>query len=276
VETFAPNARIVQIDIDPTSIHKNIPVSCPIVGDCKETLAMLNKMVEKADSELVCPERTGWLSTINDWKSTTPLRYEQTEDVIKPQYVIERLHELTQKDTIITTEVGQNQMWAAQFFHFDKPNHFITSGGLGVMGFGLPAAIGAKAACPDKTVIDIAGDGSIQMNIQELMTAVESDFPVKIVILNNGCLGMVRQWQELFYDKNYSSTLLENSPDFIKLAEAYGAKGLQCTRPDQVERTLTEGLSFPGTVIMEFQVEEAECVYPMVPAGRAITEMILV
>lgn len=276
VETFAPNADIVQIDIDPTSIHKNIPVSCPIVGDCKETLAMLNKLVEKADKETVCPERTGWLSTINDWKSTTPLRYEQTEDVIKPQYVIERLNELTDGETIITTEVGQNQMWAAQFFHFDKPNHFITSGGLGVMGFGLPAAIGAKAACPDKTVIDIAGDGSIQMNIQELMTAVESDFPVKIVILNNGCLGMVRQWQELFYDKNYSSTLLESCPDFIKIAEAYGAKGLKCNRPDQVDQTLEEGLSFPGTVIMEFTVEEAECVYPMVPAGRAITEMILV
>ena len=276
VETFAPKADIVQIDIDPTSIHKNIPVSCPIVGDCKETLAMLNKMVEKADKQLVCPERNGWLSTINDWKSTTPLRYEQTEDVIKPQYVIERLNELTDGETIITTEVGQNQMWAAQFFHFDKPNHFITSGGLGVMGFGLPAAIGAKAACPDKTVIDIAGDGSIQMNIQELMTAMESDFPVKVVILNNGCLGMVRQWQELFYEKNYSSTLLENSPDFIKIAEAYGAKGLKCTRPDQVDQTLKEGLSFPGTVIMEFKVEEAECVYPMVPAGRAITEMILV
>ncbi len=227
VETFAPNARIVQIDIDPTSIHKNIPVTCPIVGDCKETLSMLNRMVEAADRDLVRPERTGWLNTIEQWKSTTPLRYEQTEDIIKPQYVVERLNELTDGETIITTEVGQNQMWAAQFFHFDKPNHFITSGGLGVMGFGLPAAIGAKAACPEKTVIDIAGDGSIQMNIQELMTSVESNFPVKIVILNNGCLGMVRQWQELFYNKKYSSTLMECCPDFIKIAEAYGAKGLR-------------------------------------------------
>ena len=196
--------------------------------------------------------------------------------MIKPQFVVEKLYELTKGDAIITTEVGQNQMWAAQYYHFNKPNHFITSGGLGTMGFGLPAAIGAKAACPDKLVVDVAGDGSIQMNIQELMTAVESKIDVKIVILNNQYLGMVRQWQELFYEKVYSFTNMENTPDFVKLAEAYGAKGLRCTRPDEVESVLSQGLNHEGTVIMEFAVDKEESVYPMVPAGGSITEMLLV
>ena len=276
IEKFAPKAKIVQIDIDPTSIHKNIEVQCPIVGDCKAALEGIVQLLENKNLDDYKNDHKQWLDQIQEWKSTTPLKYEQDNVVIKPQFVIEKLYELTKGEAIITTEVGQNQMWAAQYYHFDKPNHFITSGGLGVMGFGLPAAIGAKAACPDKLVVDIAGDGSIQMNIQELMTAIESKIDVKIVILNNQYLGMVRQWQELFYEKVYSSTNMENAPDFVKLAEAYGAKGLRCTRPDEVESTLSEGLNSEGTVVMDFSVDREESVYPMVPAGGALTEMLLV
>ncbi|MCD4742032.1 MAG: biosynthetic-type acetolactate synthase large subunit [Desulfobacteraceae bacterium] len=274
IDQFAPNAKIIQIDIDPTSIHKNVEVLCPIVGDCKESLSMFIKILVEEQKEK--PENAAWLKTISDWKSTTPLKYDQGKDIIKPQYVVEKLNEMTKGEAIITTEVGQNQMWAAQFYDFTKPNHFITSGGLGVMGFGLPAAIGAKAACPEKEVIDIAGDGSIQMNIQELMTAIEAKLSVKIVILNNQYLGMVRQWQEFFYDKVYASTGMSHAPDFVKLAQAYGAKGIRCSKPENVEKVLSEGLAHNGTVIMEFIVEKEESVYPMVPAGKAITEMLLV
>ncbi len=272
IDTFAPHAKIVQIDIDPTSIHKNIKVQCPIVGDCKTALEGIIQLMGNKTFD----RHSEWIGQIQEWKETTPLKYDQGEEIIKPQFVIEKLYELTKGDAIITTEVGQNQMWAAQYYHFDKPNHFITSGGLGAMGFGLPAAIGAKAACPDKLVVDVAGDGSIQMNIQELMTAVESGLDVKIVILNNQYLGMVRQWQELFYDKVYSSTSMINAPDFVKLAEAYGAKGLRCEKPDEVEATLSEGLNSKGTIVMDFIVDREESVYPMVPAGQAITEMLLV
>ena len=276
IEKFAPNAKIVQIDIDPTSIHKNIEVQCPIVGDCKTALKGILELMEDLKIDDLKKGRPQWLDQIQEWKSTTPLKYDQGSDVIKPQFVVEKLYELTKGDAIITTEVGQNQMWAAQYYHFNKPNHFISSAGLGTMGFGLPAAIGAKAACPDKMVIDIAGDGSIQMNIQELMTAIESKIDVKIVILNNKNLGMVRQWQELFYEKVYSFTNMENSPDFVKLAEAYGAKGLRCARPDEVESVLSQGLNYKGTVVMDFVVDREESVYPMVPAGGSITEMLLV
>jgi acetolactate synthase I/II/III large subunit len=276
ISKFAPGATIVQIDIDPTSIHKNIEVQIPIVGDCKAALREIIHLMEEKHLTQFSEKRPEWNARIREWESAAPLKYEQSYDVIKPQYVIEKLYELTQGKAIITTEVGQNQMWAAQYYHFDEPNHFITSGGLGVMGFGLPAAIGAKAACPDKMVVDVAGDGSIQMNIQELMTAVESKIDVKIVILNNRYLGMVRQWQELFYDKVYSSTNMENAPDFVKLAEAYGATGFRCTKPDQVSRVLAKGLDTPGTVVMEFVVDREESVYPMVPAGGSITEMLLV
>ncbi len=276
IEKFAPNARIIQIDIDPTSIHKNIPVHCPIVGDCKTALAGILELMKKENPKDLKKDRSSWFAQIDQWKQTTPLKYDQGPKIIKPQFVVEKLYEATQGDAIITTEVGQNQMWAAQFYHFDKPNHFITSGGLGVMGFGLPAAIGAKAARPDKMVVDVAGDGSIQMNIQELMTAIESKLDVKIVILNNRFLGMVRQWQEFFYDKAYAATNMENAPDFVKLAEAYGAKGFKCEDPAKVSQTLKLGLETPGTVIMEFIVEREESVYPMVPAGGAITDMLLV
>jgi len=202
------------------------------------------------------------------------LAYKQ-RDVIKPQYVVEKLYQLTKGKAIISTEVGQNQMWAAQYYSFDQPRKFLTSGGLGTMGYGFPAAIGAQVAFPKETVIDIAGDGSIQMNIQELATAVQHKLPVKVAILNNSYLGMVRQWQELFYDKNYSSTFLDSSPDFVKLAEAYGAMGLRATKPSEVVPVIKKALKSTKPVIMEFVVESEEGVYPMVPAGASIDKMIL-
>jgi acetolactate synthase-1/2/3 large subunit len=274
-DAFASQSQIVHIDIDPTSIRKNIPVTIPVVGDCKISLEHLNQLIEQVELGNLDEKRKPWFDQIQAWKRTNSLAYEQKE-VIKPQYVVEKLYELTKGQAIITTEVGQNQMWAAQYYQFDQPNHFITSGGLGAMGFGLPAAIGAQVAFPDKTVVDIAGDSSIQMNIQEMATAVQSGLPVKIVILNNGYMGMVRQWQELFYGKRYVSTCMDCAPDFVKLAEAYGAVGLRATKPEEVESVLAEGLKIPGPVIMDFVVEREEGVYPMVPAGAAITDMLLV
>lgn len=274
-DVFAHQAKIVHIDIDPTSIRKNIPVTIPIVGDCQITLKKLNGLLEKEKLTGVKKQRQPWLSQIEKWKATKPLAYEQ-KDRIKPQFVVEKLYQLTKGKAIVTTEVGQNQMWAAQYYHFDDPNCFITSGGLGCMGFGLPAAMGAQAACPDKLVVDIAGDGSIQMNIQEMATVVQHNLPVKIVILNNRYLGMVRQWQEFFYDKCYACTGMDHAPDFVKLAEAYGAVGFRAEKPEEVEPILKEGLSIPKPVIFDFVVEEEESVYPMVPAGKPITEMLLV
>jgi len=274
-DAFAAQAKIVHIDIDPTSIRKNIPVSIPIVGDCKTSLESLNRLIIDAKLKKPTRARAPWIKQIQEWRDTRPLAYEQT-DTIKPQYVVEKLYELTKGKAIITTEVGQNQMWAAQYYHFDQPNHFITSGGLGCMGFGLPAAIGAQMAQPKSLVVDIAGDGSIQMNIQEMATAMQYGLPVKVVILNNRYLGMVRQWQELFYDKRYACTNMECAPDFVKLAEAYGAVGLRATKPDEVEKVLKKGLNSKRMVVMDFVVAPEECVYPMVPAGAPITEMLLV
>ena len=275
IDAFAKKASIIHIDIDPTSIRKNIPVTVPIVGDCRITLDKLKELLDKEDLGDLKEKRGPWLRQIEEWRATKPLAYEQKQ-VIKPQFVIEKLHQLTKGEAIITTEVGQNQMWAAQYYHFERPNCFITSGGLGCMGFGFPAAIGAQIACKDRLVVDIAGDGSIQMNIQELGTAVQYGLPVKIVILNNGYLGMVRQWQQFFYGSRYACTEMNHGPDFVKLAEAYGAVGLRATKPEEVEAVLKEGLTTPKTVIMEFVVEPEECVYPMVPAGAPITEMLLV
>ena len=274
-DCFASQAKIIHIDIDPTSIRKNIPVSIPVVGDCKIALKELNRIVKEEGMSQMNDQRQEWNAQVEHWRKEHKLAYDQS-DVIKPQFVVDKLYQLTQGQAIITTEVGQNQMWAAQFYHFDHPQHFITSGGLGTMGFGLPAAIGAQVAFPDKLVVDVAGDGSIQMNIQEMATAVQFNLPVKVVILNNRCLGMVRQWQELFYDKRYAHTGMEHAPDFVKLAEAFGAKGLRAKTTEEVERVLQEGLSLPGPVIMDFVVEPEECVYPMVPAGAPITEMLLV
>ncbi|MGA8180005.1 MAG: biosynthetic-type acetolactate synthase large subunit [Desulfobacterales bacterium] len=274
-DAFAANAQIVHIDIDPTSIRKNIPVTAPVVGDCKITLAKLNQLLNKEDLGNLKKKRKKWFDQIQRWIDTQPLAYKQ-KDTIKPQYVVETLYKLTKGKAIITTEVGQNQMWAAQYYHFDQPNHFITSGGLGCMGFGLPAAIGAQLARPDKLVVDVAGDGSIQMNIQEMTTAVQCGLPIKIVILNNGYLGMVRQWQQLFFNKCYAATCLDCAPDFVKLAEAYGAEGLRATKPEEVETVLKKGLASKNPVIMDFRVDREECVYPMVPAGAPVTEMLLV
>jgi len=274
-DEFAPNAKIIQIDIDPTSIQKNVPVSVPVVGDCRITLELLNDLLEQMDRGKIAAKHEAWLTRIEKWKKSTPLVYDQKE-TIKPQFVVEKLYELTGGNAIITTEVGQNQMWAAQYYHFNRPGQFISSGGLGTMGFGLPAAIGAQAGFPDKTVIDIAGDGSIQMNIQELATAVQYNLPVKVAILNNGFLGMVRQWQELFYDRRYSSTHFSHSPDFVRLAEAYGAVGLRANKPEEVEAVIEKALATDKPVVMDFIVEPEESVYPMVPAGAPINKMLLV
>ena len=278
IDEFAPYAKIIHIDIDPTSISKNVKVDIPIVADCKYALTAMNRWFDvqedfnaKDQGEKLEP----WLDDINNWKRKHPLGFVEEGDIIKPQFVVQKLHEMTNGEAIISTEVGQNQMWAAQFYHFNKPRHFLTSGGLGVMGYGFPAAIGAQMAAPDKTVIDVAGDGSIQMNIQELATARQYKCPVKIAILNNGYLGMVRQWQELFYDKRYAGTDLEVSPDFVALAQAYGAVGLRATKVSEVEPVIKEALATDNTVFMDFVIAREEGVYPMVPAGKATTEMLL-
>jgi acetolactate synthase-1/2/3 large subunit len=271
---FAPKAKIIHIDIDPSSISKNVVVDIPIVGDCRDALHQLNNLLKEKPPMVWAAARAQWLDTINDWEKKHPLTYTWSDNVIKPQYVVEKLYELTKGEAYITTEVGQNQMWAAQFYKFKHPRRLMTSGGLGVMGYGFPAAMGVQMAKPGAIVIDIAGDGSIQMNIQELITVVENDLPVKIAILNNSFLGMVRQWQQLFYEKRYSATPL-GAPDFVKLAEAYGAVGLQATRPEEVEPVIRQALETPKPVIMDFRVEPEECVMPMVPAGKAMHEMLL-
>ena len=278
IDAFAPKAKIIHIDVDPTSIQKNVKVDVPIVGDCRKALRMLNKVIEEdgRPPETWREKHEPWLEQVKAWDQRHPLTYKKEEGVIKPQFVIEKLYELTKGKAIITTEVGQNQMWTAQFYKFDEPRTLLSSGGLGTMGYGFPAAIGAQMAFPDKTVVDVAGDGSIQMNIQEMATAMEQRLPVKIVILNNQFLGMVRQWQELFYDRRYVATQFQVTPDFVKIAEAYGAKGLRATRPEEVKAVLKEGLETPGLVIMEFAIAKEEGVFPMVPAGKATTEMLLV
>lgn len=274
VEEFAPEAKIIHIDIDPTSIRKNIHVDVPIVGDARLVLAdLIQAIKENPEAEPWDKIRESWLKQIDEWRRERPLSYEQ-DDVIKPQFVVEKINELTKGDAIITTEVGQNQMWTAQFYKFEKPRTLLSSGGLGTMGYGFPAAIGAQAAFPDKLVFDIAGDGSIQMNIQELATAVLSNLPVKVAILNNQYLGMVRQWQELFFDKRYSSVNLAGSPDFVKLAEAYGAVGLRAVEPSDVEGVIKEAIKVKKPVLMDFVVDREEDVFPMVPAGGAINQMI--
>ncbi|MBI5559597.1 MAG: biosynthetic-type acetolactate synthase large subunit [Deltaproteobacteria bacterium] len=279
VDAFAPHAKIIHIDIDPTSISKNVKVHIPIVADCKHALTAMNTWFARSGEFNGKAEKENhalWLQQIKEWKAAHPLGYVEKTDVIKPQFVVQKLHELTGGNAIITTEVGQNQMWAAQFYHFNHPRAFMTSGGLGVMGYGFPAAIGAQMAAPDRVVIDIAGDGSIQMNIQEMATAMQYKLPVKIAILNNNFLGMVRQWQELFYDKKYSATILDVAPDFVALARAYGAVGLRATKPSEVEPVIKEALATKNLVVMDFVIEREEGVYPMVPAGKATTEMLLV
>ena len=267
IDEFAPYAKIIHVDIDPASISKSVRVDIPVVGDAKNILQELNKHIHFV-------ERKEWLDKIKYWKEKNPLSYNNTGNVIKPQYVIEQICDAAKGNAIITTEVGQNQMWAAQYFTFTQPRTFLSSGGLGTMGYGFPAAIGAQLGCPDKIVVDIAGDGSIQMNIQELSTAVRLNIPVKIAILNNGYLGMVRQWQELFYDKRYSSVSLNGNPDFVKLAESYGAKGFLIEKKEDVRPTLEKAFSIKQPVVMDFRVDPNENVFPMVPAGKPIHQMI--
>ncbi|HID94875.1 MAG TPA: biosynthetic-type acetolactate synthase large subunit [Candidatus Latescibacteria bacterium] len=267
VEAFAPHAKIVHIDIDPAAISKNVAVDIPVVGDAKRILVELNRIVKKK-------ERSEWNERLDFLKRKYPLQYEKSDKVIKPQYVVEQIYEATKGEAIITTEVGQNQMWAAQYFKYSKPRSYISSGGLGTMGYGFPAAIGAQIARPDAIVFDIAGDGSFQMNIQELATVVQYKLPVKVAILNNRFLGMVRQWQELFFNKRYSATFFEALPDFAKVAEAYGVKGLSITDPKDVRAAIEEAISTDGPVVLDFHVDWEEKVFPMVPAGKAINEMI--
>ncbi|MEK6691713.1 MAG: biosynthetic-type acetolactate synthase large subunit [Nitrospirota bacterium] len=274
VDAFAPHAKIIHIDIDPTSIRKNVRVDIPIVGDVKLVLRDIIKILKEKGKIQWVEIRKAWLKKIDEWKKERPLTYQKDDIVIRPQFVIEKIYEITKGDAIITTEVGQNQMWTAQFFKFDKPRTLLTSGGLGTMGYGFPAAIGAQLAFPDKLVIDIAGDGSIQMNIQELATAVIHKLPVKVAILNNQYLGMVRQWQELFFRERYSYSHLDVAPDFVKVAEAYGAVGFRATKPSEVEPIIKDAIKIKKTVFMDFRVNWKEKVYPMVPAGGAIDQML--
>jgi len=274
VEAFAPHAKIVHIDIDPTSIRKNIRVDVPIVGDVKRVLIVMNKVLKEEVKEQWAEVRKVWLKQMEDWKAERPMTYTWSDELIKPQFVVEKIYELTKGDAIICTEVGQNQMWAAQFYKYDKPRTWLSSGGLGTMGYGFPAAIGAQLAFPNKLVIDIAGDGSIQMNIQELATAVINKLPVKVAILNNRYLGMVRQWQELFYNERYSYSHLDVVPDFVEIAHAYSAVGLRATKPSEVEPVLKEAFKIHKPVFMDFVVNWKEKVYPMVPAGAPIDHML--
>jgi len=266
IDEFAPHALVAHIDIDPTSVSKNVEVDIPVVGDVAMVLKELNKIVK--------PGKIGpWLKQVEEWKKKYPLQY-QKDGKLRPQYVIEQIDEITEGQAIITTEVGQNQMWAAQFYKYTRPRSFLSSGGLGTMGYGFPAAIGAQVGNPDRVVFDIAGDGSIQMNIQELTTAVHNRLPVKVAILNNGYLGMVRQWQEIFYGRRYCGTILEGNPDFVKLAEAYGAAGIRVSKKKDVKPALKKALQIKGPVLIDFIVEPEENVYPMIPAGASIRQMI--
>ncbi|MCH5145373.1 biosynthetic-type acetolactate synthase large subunit [Desulfovibrio sp. UIB00] len=273
---FAPKARIVHIDIDPTSIRKNVEVHVPVVGDCRLALEGIAEICEaKLENKDWAGEHAAWIAAVAEWKASKPLCY-QCNGNIKPQSVIEALYDITGGDAIIATEVGQHQMWVAQFYSFTKPRTLLTSGGLGTMGYGFPASVGAQFAFPDKKVIAVAGDASLQMNIQELATVVANKLPIKVVILNNRYLGMVRQWQELFYNNNYSSTNMEAQPDFVKLAEAYGAEGYRIEKAEDMRAVLEKALASPNPAFIDVVVEREENVYPIVPAGAALDEMLLV
>jgi len=274
---FCPEARVIHIDIDPTSIKKTFHAHIPIVGDVKAVLRQMNVILRSMDGNAAKMRalRAPWLKQVDEWKSTHPLTYKQDDKIIKPQYVIEKLYELTKPDAIITTDVGQHQMFAAQYFKGHMPRTWLTSGGLGTMGFGFPAAIGAQFAYPDRQVICITSEGSFQMNLQELVVAALYKLPVKIVQLNNGVHGMVRQWQDLFYEGRYSASVLGKTPDFVKLADAYGIVGLRALKPSEVELVLKEGLKHKGPVLMDIHTDPYENCYPMIPAGGAHNQMML-
>jgi acetolactate synthase I/II/III large subunit len=265
VKTFAPNAKVIHIDIDPSSISKNVPANIPVVGDAKFILTELSKEVQHK-------ERKEWFAKIADWKKRYPLRYDTASSNIKPQYVIEQICEAAKSEAIIVTGVGQHQMWTGQFYKHTKPRHFITSGGLGTMGFGLPAAIGAQIAKPDALVIDIDGDSSFNMTLTEISTAVQYELPIKVCIINNGYMGMVRQWQELFYNKRYSKSYLKN-PDFAAVAQAIGAAGITVEKKSEVRGAIEKMLKEKKPCIVDFHVEREENVWPMVAAGKSLHEM---
>ncbi len=273
LNTFAPNAEVIHIDIDASNIGKLRKPQIPVVADAKEALAAL---ADRFAQESLGKDRLAdWWEQINEWRSEVPLSCEYSETEIKPQQLIETLHKVTDGDAVVVTDVGQHQMWAAQFYPCKRSRQFLTSGGLGTMGFGLPAAMGAQLACPDTTVVAVVGDGGFQMTNQEIITAVQYNIPLKVVIMNNGYLGMVRQWQEMFYDRAYSEVDLSVSPDFVKLAEAYGAKGLRATTPEELEDVLRQGLEYDGVAIIDVVVSKEENVFPIVPAGGESRNMIL-
>lgn len=276
LDAWCPEAEVIHIDIDPTSIARNFHVEIPIVGDAKHVLARLNKDLRQLDDGSWKESREAWWQQIKAWKAQHPLTYERSDEIIKPQFVIQEASRLTSHlDPIVATDVGQHQMWAGQYFIVNKPRHWVTSGGLGTMGYGLPAAIGAQVARPDKLVIALLGDGSFQMNMQELSTVVEERLPLKIAIVNNLAHGMVRQWQELFYNRRFIGIDLSVCPDYAKLAEAFGILGLRATKPSEVTPTWERALAHPGPVLMDFAVDPEEACFPMVPAGAAVEDMVL-
>lgn len=276
LEKFCPHAKIIHIDIDPASISKNVPVDIPIVGSVERVLIDLISTLKAAKQQPEPEAMTAWWKQIDSWRATDCLRYDRNSSFIKPQFVVEKLYELTQGEAFITSDVGQHQMFTAQFYKFTRPRQWITSGGLGTMGFGLPAAMGVQMAHPNDTVVCVTGEGSIQMCIQELSTCKQFDLPIKIVNLNNGYLGMVRQWQELFYDKRYSHSYVDALPDFMKLAESYGHIGMRIEKPSEVEDALREGLARKDRLVfMDFLIDREENVYPMVAAGKGQHEMLL-
>ena len=275
-DRFAKDARIAHIDIDPSSISKNVSIDIPVVGDAFNVLKLIEKHLDNYKWDKYRQERIKWISDIKKWYQEKPFSYDYSDSVIKPQYVIESLYKVTNGDAVIVTDVGQHQMWTGQFYKYNFPRQFLSSGGMGTMGFGLPAAMGAKIGLPSKEVFCVSGDGGILMNIQELTTCVQYRVGVKTVIINNKFLGMVRQWQELFFNKKYTDTCLEVQPDFVKLAEAYGCVGLRAEKPSEVEDVLKESLKIKNIpVLMDFVCDREENVYPMVPAGASINEMIV-
>jgi acetolactate synthase-1/2/3 large subunit len=277
IAKFAPHAKIIHVDIDPSSISKNVKVDVPIVGGVNSVLKSLIKHMKDEGFKKNTAALKKWWATIDEWRAVECLKYKTEGDIIKPQYALEMLHKVTKGDAFVTSDVGQHQMWAAQYYRFDKPRRWINSGGLGTMGFGLPAAMGVQLAHPRAKVACVTGEGSIQMNIQELSTCLQYELPIKIVCLNNGYLGMVRQWQEFFYENRYSHSYMDSLPDFVKLAEAYGHVGMQVNKPEDVEGAIAEAFNLKDRLVfLNIATDPTENVYPMVPAGAGLDEMILI